>query len=44
MDIKITPHALSGEISAIASKSDAHRALICAGLSESKTVLKVGST
>ncbi|MBR7137077.1 MAG: 3-phosphoshikimate 1-carboxyvinyltransferase [Clostridia bacterium] len=32
MDIKITPHALSGRLRAIASKSDAHRVLICAAL------------
>lgn len=32
MDIKITPHALFGRLRAIASKSDAHRVLICAAL------------
>lgn len=33
MDICITPKPLSGDIAAIASKSDAHRCLICAALS-----------
>ncbi|MBR5519641.1 MAG: 3-phosphoshikimate 1-carboxyvinyltransferase [Clostridia bacterium] len=32
MDIRITPRALHGEVRAIASKSDAHRVLICAAL------------
>ncbi len=39
MNIKITPKALSGEILAISSKSAAHRALICAALSDSETVI-----
>lgn len=43
MDIKITPHSLSGEVLAIPSKSDAHRALICAALSDSKTKIKIDS-
>lgn len=43
MNIKITPKSLNGEIAAISSKSDAHRALICAGLAESETVIKVSS-
>ncbi|HZJ77527.1 MAG TPA: 3-phosphoshikimate 1-carboxyvinyltransferase [Clostridia bacterium] len=37
MDIVIEPSSLCGEIGAIASKSDAHRVLICASLAE-KTV------
>ena len=39
MDISITPKKLTGEIGAIPSKSDAHRLLICAALSDEKTVL-----
>jgi 3-phosphoshikimate 1-carboxyvinyltransferase len=41
MDISITPAPLLGLVSAIASKSDAHRLLICAALSDKKTVLKI---
>lgn len=37
MKIKITPNKLSGTVSAIPSKSVAHRALICAALSKGKT-------
>lgn len=37
MDITITPSPLSGKISAISSKSDAHRLLICAGLCAGET-------
>lgn len=37
MTVKITPSALSGKIKAIPSKSAAHRAFICAALSEQKT-------
>ncbi|MCR5485233.1 MAG: 3-phosphoshikimate 1-carboxyvinyltransferase [Clostridiales bacterium] len=37
MDIKITPTVLSGEIDAISSKSDIHRALICAAFSDKPT-------
>ena len=33
MDIRIYPGRLSGTLSAISSKSDVHRALICAALS-----------
>jgi 3-phosphoshikimate 1-carboxyvinyltransferase len=33
MDIKITPSKLKGKVKAIPSKSDAHRTLICAALS-----------
>ena len=39
MDIRISPSRLSGSISAISSKSDAHRALICAALSDAPTEL-----
>ena len=34
MDIKVIPSALSGEVSIPPSKSAAHRALICAALSD----------
>ncbi len=37
MTVNCTPSALSGKISAISSKSDAHRLLICAALSQSET-------
>ena len=37
MDIKIIPRKLSGEITAISSKSAGHRALIAAALSKEKT-------
>ncbi len=37
MNIKISPNTLSGKIDAISSKSHAHRALICAALSESQS-------
>ena len=37
MDILIKPHSLSGEIRAISSKSDVHRALIAAALAKSET-------
>ena len=37
MKIRITPQNLSGTVSAIPSKSVAHRALICAALSKEKT-------
>lgn len=39
MDITITPKALSGIISAIPSKSQAHRLLICAAFSDGPTFL-----
>lgn len=39
MDVKIEPKPLSGEIQAIPSKSDAHRLLICAALSDKPTKL-----
>ena len=34
MDLRITPHRLSGAVNIPASKSMAHRAIICAALSE----------
>lgn len=37
MDIKITPSPLRGTLRAVASKSDAHRCLICAALCDSPT-------
>ena len=37
MNIKISPNTLCGKVSAISSKSYAHRALICAALSENKS-------
>ncbi len=37
MDICISPARLTGEIEAVESKSDAHRLLICAALSQSPT-------
>ncbi len=37
MDIRITPHRLSGSLRAIPSKSDAHRLLILAALAEMET-------
>lgn len=37
--IKITPNLLCGKISAIASKSDVHRLMICAAFSEHKTTI-----
>ena len=41
MDIKISPKGLSGEINAVSSKSEAHRLLICAALSDKETEVKV---
>ena len=37
MDIKIMPGSLNGKLAAITSKSDAHRALICAALCDGVT-------
>ncbi len=44
MDIRISPSRLSGRISAISSKSDAHRALICAALSDAPTELSLNGS
>lgn len=41
MQVKIKPIKPDGTISAIASKSDAHRAIICAGLSEKRTEIHI---
>ncbi len=39
MEMRCTPSALSGRINAISSKSDAHRLLICAALSNDTTTI-----
>ena len=44
MDIKILPAPLSGVINAIPSKSQAHRALICAALSDMPTRIECEGT
>lgn len=44
MDIKITPAPISGSIEGIASKSFAHRALICAALAKGKSQIRVNTT
>ncbi len=44
MDIKITPSAVSGSIEGIASKSFAHRALICACLAKGKSEIKINTS
>lgn len=41
MDIKITPSPLRGTIRAVASKSDAHRCLICAALCDAPTEVTI---
>ena len=41
MDIKISPCALSGSVKAIPSKSQAHRALICAALSDADKPVRI---
>ena len=41
MQVRIKPIIPKGEISAIASKSDAHRAIICAALSDDKTKIHI---
>ncbi len=41
MDIKISSGKLSGKIDAVSSKSEAHRLLICAALSDKETEVKV---
>ncbi|MEG0833162.1 MAG: 3-phosphoshikimate 1-carboxyvinyltransferase [Oscillospiraceae bacterium] len=43
MEAVIKPSKLSGKINAISSKSDAHRALICAALADSPTKVLVNS-
>lgn len=44
MDIKITPAPISGRIEGIASKSFAHRALICACLAKGESRIKINTT
>lgn len=44
MKVEIKPSDLSGKVSAIASKSDAHRAIICAGLADKKTSIYIKET
>ena len=44
MDVVVTPHALAGTIEAIASKSVAHRMLICAALSGGTTDINCPTT
>lgn len=41
MDISITPAALTGTVEAVESKSDAHRLLICAALSDKPTEITI---
>lgn len=43
MDVKITPSRLEGTVRAVSSKSDAHRILIAAALSDKKTVIHCNS-
>lgn len=44
MNVRITPAPLSGRIAAIPSKSDAHRLLICAALSDGPTELALSQS
>ncbi len=44
MDIKIIPHKIEGSLDGIASKSFAHRALICAALAKGKSNIKINTT
>lgn len=45
MNLRITPAALSGRIDdVVASKSQAHRALICAALADAPTLIRCNST
>ncbi len=44
MDIRITPAPISGSNEAIASKSFAHRALICACLAKGKSEIRINTT
>jgi 3-phosphoshikimate 1-carboxyvinyltransferase len=39
-DVKISPAVLNGVVSAIPSKSQAHRALICAALADKQTIIE----
>lgn len=44
MDLKITPGKLSGTVSVIPSKSQAHRLLICAAFADKSTFLECPDT
>lgn len=44
MDVIITPSPISGGVEAIASKSFAHRALICACLAKGKSEIRINTT
>ena len=44
MIARLTPRPLRGEIAALPSKSQAHRALICAALAKGKTRIVCGQT
>lgn len=44
MRVCITPSKVTGQIRAIASKSDAHRAIICAALADKKTSIYISET
>ena len=41
MQVRIEPTAPGGEVFAVASKSDAHRAIICSALADSKTTVHI---
>ena len=41
MDITISPNLLSGRVTAIASKSEAHRLLICAALADTACTITI---
>lgn len=41
MTVRLTPCRLTGAVKAVSSKSEAHRLLICAGLSDSNTELDI---
>ncbi len=44
MDIRITPSVISGSVESIASKSFAHRALICTCLANDESKIKINTT
>ena len=44
MDMRITPARISGSVEGIASKSFAHRALICAALANGKSEIRINTT
>lgn len=44
MDIQITPAVINGSIEGIASKSFAHRALICAAIAKGKSEIRINTT